>query len=986
MRFRRGFLLAGALSWSALSLPYAAAAQSVAPAVAQPTAPVPIVRAIEIRSDAQVNLAEVRELLSIAVGQPLDESRTRRTLRSLRYSGLASEVAIYERPAASDVAGGEKTPLAAVPGAAVGEGVVAIVALWTDVQVTAVDAVGDLGLRKSRLLQELPQRSGQPLREDRLLRGVYRLQDVLIGEGFLQAQVRLEVATAASPATGATGAAGASGASGASATTAAAESLASPPASTAQVTYRIAAGPRTRIRKVTFAGASPQFRDAELLKATPSPPGAPFKKKSASESVERLQSWLFARSYREATVELKAPVLDSATASADLAFDIHLGPRIDFEVQGATLRELKKNDLVPFLGDSGYDEALVLQSIDQIRRYFQEKGHYRVAVTKTETREADRVRLLFEVVPGPRFTLDELSFTGNASYDSDRLRRLMSTSPRRFLLPRSGRLVDEELSADLSNLRSFYLLEGFDHSQVGPARIDERGDRLEVVVPIVEGRRRIVTELTLEDMTPLDAAKVREALPLKSGGPFHRLLLERSADTVRALLEDKGYGAAIVSSDVVWSPDDLQAKVTLRAFAGEQWVVDRTLLRGLRKTKPKIVRRFLGIQPGDPVRRTAILDLQRQLYGLGIFSRVDVRVAPGSEGGEARELLVDLEEGRSRSISTGIGYDSETGARALLRLSQGNLFGRASSISLDLLGSRAEQHFRLIYRQPYIGPFRAELLGSIYDEHEDRPDFSVDRRGGQLVLGREFGHWSLQTIGSFRLVELDPGPEDVEIPRDSLNARVASVTPTASYDRRDDPIDPTRGWNSTLQLEYAFPLLSADAHFLKLFSQATGYLPLGRFGVLAASARGGAIEPLSAGLSPRDALQSSVPAAELFYAGGRTTHRAYRRDELGIRGDTLDVASSDGKPFPKGGGGLALLNLELRFPVAGPVGGTLFLDGGNVWSDYRDVNLDEFKWGAGLGVRYLSPVGPLRLEIGWKLHRESFEDPFVWFISLGNPF
>jgi len=161
-------------------------------------------------------------------------------------------------------------------------------------------------------------------------------------------------------------------------------------------------------------------------------------------------------------------------------------------------------------------------------------------------------------------------------------------------------------------------------------------------------------------------------------------------------------------------------------------------------------------------------------------------------------------------------------------------------------------------------------------------------------------------------------------------------------------------------------------------------------GVLVGSARGGAIEPLARGssLSLRDALQRSVPAAELFYAGGRTTHRAYRRDELGIVGETLSVDSpaSPENPFPEGGGGLAVLNFEYRFPVAGPVGGTLFLDGGNVWSTYRDLRAGDLKWGAGLGVRYLSPVGPLRLEIGWKLDREPFEDPYVWFISLGNPF
>ncbi len=942
----------------ALAEPVCAAPPAMIPENAAPggAAGAPIVRALEIRSDAPVDIDEIAQLSSLAVGEPLDDARTRRTLRSLRYSGLASEVGIFERPAFD--AAGEVV------------GVVAIVALWTDVQVTTVEVTGDLGIKQSRLLEALPQRAGQPLREDRLLRGVYRLQDLLVGEGFLGARVRLAVAGAGSR--------------------------------SAAVTYRVEAGARTRVRNVAFEGARPPFADSELLGALRSVPGAAFKKQAALEDVERLQTFLFSRGYREATVERLPERIDAAASAVDLGFAAHLGPKIEFSVRGVTLRELEKKDLVPFLGDSGYDEALVLQSVDRIRRYFQEKGHYHVAVNRTEERGPEVVKLAFEVVPGPRFTLDEVRFEGNESFGVDRLRRLMTTSARRILQTGSGRLVDEELSADLSNLRSFYLLEGFDQSRVGPARVTESGDRLAVVIPVVEGRQRKVAQLVLQDVAPLDEAAVRAALPLKAGGPFHRLLVERSVDTLRALLEDRGYGAAIVSSEVAWGGDDLTATVTLRALAGEKWVVDRTLVRGLRRTDPRIVRRFLGIQPGDPVRRSEVLDVQRRLYSLGIFTRVDVRVAPGAEGGEARELLVDLEEGRSRTVQAGLGYDSESGVRGLLRLSQGNLFGKASSLSLDLLGGQKDQHFRLIYRQPYLGSAHAELLGTLYDEHEDRPDFKVDRRGGQLVIGRELepelgyelghdpGRWSFSAFASYRLVELDAGAFNPRIPLESRNARVASVTPTASYDRRDDPLDPTRGWNASFQVEYAFPFLTADAHFFKLFTQATAYRPLGRFGVLAGSIRGGAIEPLAGGsaLAPRDALQRSVPAAELFYAGGRTTHRAYRRDELGIVGETLivDAPGSTANPFPAGGGGLALLNFEYRFPVAGPVGGTLFLDGGNVWNEYRDIRPDALKWGAGLGVRYLSPVGPLRLEVGWKLDREPFEDPYVWFISLGNPF
>jgi outer membrane protein assembly factor BamA len=259
----------------------------------------------------------------------------------------------------------------------------------------------------------------------------------------------------------------------------------------------------------------------------------------------------------------------------------------------------------------------------------------------------------------------------------------------------------------------------------------------------------------------------------------------------------------------------------------------------------------------------------------------------------------------------------------------------------------------------------------------------------QATVERPIGPWSLQWVASHRLVntEAAESEREAEIPLESRDARVASFTQGLTYDRRNDLLDPTRGWFANAQLEYAAPLASADAHFLKFFAQTSRYQPIGRRMVLAGSVRVGAIEPLATPDDPADdPLGVSAPAAELFYAGGRTSHRAYERDTLGVLGETLLPPEDGLDAFPTGGGGLLLANLELRFPVAGPIGGTLFVDGGNVWREYREIDTSQLKWGVGAGVRYLSPIGPLRAEIGWKLDPEPFEDPYVWFISLGNAF
>ena len=925
----------------AAALPVLAAGRAAgAQEIASPAPPAPpVVRAIEIRSDGPVDLVEIGRLLEIRVGEPLDDDVIRRTLRSLRFAEIASEASISVERAPDGTA-------------------TAIVSLWTPIDVAVVEIRGETGLKPERLREELPVAPGQVLLEDRVVRGLYDIQDRLAAEGYLGAKVDLDVRVDA-------------------------------PARAATVIYDVAAGPRTKVGAVRFEGTEGVATQAELEDELRAGPGDSFRARAVEENLEALQRFLAARDYRSATVERLADVENQAAATIDLAYRVVAGPKLELTIVGAERKALKKRGLLPFLDAGGYDDALVLQAVERIRRHYQEKGHYRVEVRRTEERLPDRLKLTLEIVPGPRYALEELAFDGNESYGEERLSRLLNTTPRRFLSPKSGRLVDAELSADLSNLRSFYALEGFDRAEIGPARIEEEGARLAVRIPIEEGRQRTVSTLTFEGLAPLDEQELRRILPLTDGGPYHRLRVEQSEDFVRERLEALGYGHAIVDSATVWSEDEVTAAVTLSAVPGRRETVSTLILHGLEKTRPEVVRKFLGLEVGDPVSRSALLDVQRRLYAVGVFTRVEVRVPPTAEVGDAREVLVELAEGQTRAASVGLGYDSESGIRGLLRLSQANLFGRLQSLTLDILASQREQRSRLIFRQPYIGNFLAELEGAVYDEHEERPEFTVDRRGVQGTIERPIDAWSLQWVLSLRLVntEAAESEREAEIPLESRDARVASFTQGVTYDRRNDLLDPTRGWFANGSLEYAAPVASADANFLKFFAQTSRYQPIGRRMVLAGSVRVGAIEPLASSEDPAvDPLDVSAPAAELFYAGGRTSHRAYERDTLGVVGETLLPPEDGLDAFPTGGGGLLLANLELRFPVAGPIGGTVFLDGGNVWKEYGSIDPSALKWGAGVGVRYLSPIGPLRAEIGWKLDPEPFEDQYVWFISLGNAF
>jgi outer membrane protein insertion porin family len=893
---------------------------------------------VEVRSESSIDRAQVEPLLAVRPGLPLDDDDVHQTLRSLRLSGIAAEVELWQRPVAG--------------------GVEAIFVLRPDVRVTAVSVEGDTGLDAKRLAAEVEQRPGEPLREDRVVRGVYAIEDALAAQGWLDARARLSVAT-------------------------------DPASKQARVTYVVEAGERTHVGAVRFEGLGGAVPEADALGALRARSGSPLVRAVVRNDADRLQRFLVRDGYRLATVEPAAQEPHPETRTVDLVWHATPGPKVDFVLEGADRRTLEKHDLLPFLGDGGFDEALLVQSVDLIKTYYQEHGYYDVSVTPSEERSPDHLELRIRVVPGARSTLEEIRFEGNQAFSSERLARLMKTAPRRLLTPGSGRLVDSDLIDDLANLRSFYALAGYDRARIGPTRVERKGSRLTLVVPVAEGLKRSVAGVSIEGLVALDAAKIVSGLPLRAGGPFHRLLLDSSAESIRSQLEALGYRAAIVSPEVEWNPEGTVAQVTFHVLEGSVSTADAILLRGNARTRTEVLRRFVGIHEGDPISTTALLDVQRRLYRLGVFSRVSVRVPPTTAAAADHEVLIEVEEGRTLSASYGAGYDSESGARGLLRLTESNLFGRLVTVQGDALVSQKDQAYRLLARQPYFGPWPVESSVLAYRELENRPSFDVRRRGLKLGLDRTYardrGLWRVGLYYDYRIVALETSePVDV-IPRESRDARVASLTPSVGWDSRDDPLDPTRGWSGLLQVERAYPVLAADSDFAKLFGQWTGYLPLRRAGVLAASLRGGAIEPYGRPTDPSLAPIDAVPAAELFYAGGRTSHRAFARDELGIPGQTLFV--EPGKdPVPLGGGVLALLNVDWRFPILGDFGGSVFVDGGNVWRTVRDFDPGQSRWGVGLGLRYRSPIGPLRVEIGWKLDRKSYESPYVVSFSLGNPF
>lgn len=937
-------------------------------APAQPTTAQTLGRvcAIELRLDTPLGRnVDLESLMAFRPGVALTEPAIRRTLSNVMATGLVDEAEVHSRPCS------------APEGATAGEGpsaprwVTVVVMLRARPWVETVELVGRPKLRPTILKRAIEQPDSAPLSEEQVLRSHYALQKLYADNGYRQARVRLEV-------------------------------VPDPFGGRRVLRFHLDPGERFVLGEVRLSGELGDLDHKALLAENHSRPGRPYTRSRALADVDRLREALADRGYLQARAQPPIDIEDPESHRVHLVFPLDMGRPMEVEVVGATERKLRKLGLLRFLRDPSLDPTLIDQSCQRIADHYQRRGYFLADVQCQEApgqealgQESRRLRIAIE--PGEKMLLETIDFSGNERIEDDALRTFMGTGVARRFRPGSGRLVDLDLEKDLANLRSYYLLEGFLDAEVGTPRIDRDGNHLALEIPIHEGERRRVVELSWIGNRNLDADTLSDTIPLRSGGPYHPVLLEETVNNLRTVYEDRGFRDVTIEPRLDWNETGTLVDIDLVIHEGQRSELDRVILRGHHHTRPQVIRRTLGFEGGDVISRRRLLEAERDLYRLGIFSRVDVDFAPSSDLGPRRDVVVRLEEGSRWRLGYGVSYHSDDGLGGLFSVVRNNLRGRGDRFQLDARGNQAERRFRLILDQPSLFSTNVPITFILFRQEERRPLFQVNDTGAQISLSKELGSLRLGVLYDYRRVGLLTDAVDfadldlIDLDREDREVELSSLTPNLFIDRRDDPLDPRDGWSTNLQLELAFPFLDAEANFLKLFWQQTHYRTLGRFGGLAFSLRLGAIEGLDDTLEPDPLVPPALPSAripvsERFFAGGRTSHRAYERDQLGVRDGTL-VPLEGGGLVEVGGNGLFVLNLDYRFPISGDFGGTFFFDLGNVWADWRDFDVDQLRPGAGLGLRYASPIGPIRFEMGWKLDRQDFEESGpVLFLSFGNPF
>ena len=675
--------------------------------------------------------------------------------------------------------------------------------------------------------------------------------------------------------------------------------------------------------------------------------------------------------------EVRAPRIERGERGPVVRLEVDRGPRYQLELSGMKLSKAMAEAALPFVrGGEPFEEGDLDSVLGRLARHLQEQGRLLATVGGEVHGTGDERVLRLTVGRIEKRPIRAVRFPGLAELDEAMLREKIGVRRGRPWVWGREPVTEETLEWDRLSVLAVLQREGWADAAVESPRLEVERGGVAVVFPVTMGPRRTVSELTIEGMVeqiPLPAMALRPA------GPWSRTGEEEVQAALEGVLRDAGYLEARVGVASDCEEDRCAVRVTVTP--GQQVILDRVVVGGLVRTSERVVRRLSTLRVDEPLGAARQLETQRRLLSLGIFQNAEVRPIPGQEHRTRRGVVMALKEAPLRSYGFGLGWDTEAGGRASASWSHLNPLGNGGALFAEGSYSQRRTRLQLTYREPSpLGVFGAPLWFSVYRYDGDFDTYSLRERGLWVEFGdRERRPGRVAVRYEYQIVNPDAPPEILSgLEREKQSLKIASLIPYAVWDSRDDVFSPTRGVLARAEVQSAFKVFLADAAFDKLNLSLAGYRP-GSRGVVAGAVRAGVVVPRNGDRSTADNLL--LPINVRYFAGGQVSHRAFALDRLGVPGQTLDA---EGKPL--GGAAMLLLNLEWRRRLAGAVGFNVFVDGGNVWASRRQVDLSDTRWGAGVGLRFDTPVGPIRLEYGWKLDRLPSESRGELFFALGNPF
>ena len=646
---------------------------------------------------------------------------------------------------------------------------------------------------------------------------------------------------------------------------------------------------------------------------------------------------------------------------------------------------------------SGYRPAYLDDAAYQLEAYLRELGFLGARAEASWTPEGTGGRIEFRVQEGPRAVLQSFEIRGASVFDVRDLRSLFEFQTGTWEQQPATFYAPGAFAEGRRQLEDRYAAAGYPDLTIQEPWLfrEADGSAVRLSLELHEGtaQRLSAVEFDLnpedEDAVPIPEleASVRDLI----GEPFTTRLATRVRGQLLEAYANRGFPEANVVA-----PRKLDAEtgaVTLRAriLPGPLVRIGEIHTPKDARSRRSFVLERLGIGPGDLYNEQALRSGFAKLYRTGLYRSVQVDLAPMSGSEQAgssseaepgvpvlRDLVVQLDEAPSRELFVEPGYGAFELARLRAGYRERNLFGTGRGLRLEGLLAQRALGAELGLSDPAL--FGTNILGdaSVSFEQRERPSFtrqeSAFELSGTFARTRTFQLALEYMIGQTRVFDVSVDPAfDPTLAAALDGVDVASLTIAPSYDTRDRLFTPNRGVQARFGLEWASSALGSEIDFLRPTLSFSAFWPLDGLSegtVLGATIQGGLIVPLAG--------TQEIPITERFFNGGAHTVRAFSQDDLGPR---------DGQGEPIGGRALQIASIELRQPLIGRLHGAVFYDLGSVRADHRDVlELSGLRGGPGVGLRYLLPVGPIRLDLGFNPDRRPGESEFVGHFSVGMAF
>lgn len=931
--------------------------------------------------------SKVDPLIAQATGQPLDRAKIRQTVRSLystgRYNDVAAEV---ERTADGGV------------------NLTFVVQLNYFIGSVRVDGAPDRPTA-NQIVNVTKFQLGEQLTLDKITRALDRVRVLMEDNGFYKSSTAYQEET-------------------------------QPINQQVNLHLQVTPGAAARVGKITLTGDS-KLALPEVEEDAHLHPGDRVTSEHIRSALERLRNRYRKHSRYTAQVSMVDRAYNSARNTVDYTLHIEPGPIVQIAVEGAKISRRVMKERIPVYEENAVEDDLLNEGRLNLADYMQSRGYFDVKVQYTKKQDSDgkKLHIIYDIDPGDRHKLVKLEVQGNKYFLTDTLITRMQVQAASRLVSH-GRFSPLLLDSDIKGLQELYRANGFQSINItGKAEDDYQGahNQLAVFVNVSEGPQTLVGSSKFSGNHSIPDDDLRNQITSTEGQPYSEYNLSNDRDQVLTEYQNRGYPDARLEISAKPSADANHMDIAFDIKEGEKVIVDRVLISGLEATRSKVVDREVKIHPGDALSQKDLYSTQQQLYDLGIFSQVDVALQDPEGHEQNKNVLVDLREAPRYVFNYGIGFEVQTGQpsnnsaqgqtgvspRVSFDVTRLNFLGLNHNIVFKSNLGNLQQRALLSYEAPrFLDNEKLRLtFTAFYDKTLSVSTFTSRRIEGSAQIEEKLNRVSTYLYRfSYRQVQAEDIAQNFDQNNIQLlfqTARVGGPGFVYLRDKRDSPIDPTKGNNTSFDVSWQSRYFASEADFAHLLIQNATYHAIGKKGmVFARSTRLGLEETFHKTVLPKANFEIAdgfvpIPLPERLFAGGANSHRGFAINQAGPR----DFGSGQ----PSGGSALFLNSFELRLPpvnwpyVGNNLSFVLFNDIGNVFDTPRHLlegmgrlhqtgvkdcrsttalsgatcDFNYLAAAVGTGVHYRTPIGPVRIDFGYNLNPTVF--PVRNLTGPGNP-